>query len=59
MNDATVIVHWLGKDTPFCNNHALKLVDLGKVLGIRVSSTPAANGEQCTNCINEAKKKAS
>lgn len=55
--DAVAIVHWPGKDTPACDEHLNKLVGLGAVLGIRVSWTPCTQGEICTNCENDPKKR--
>jgi len=57
MSEATEIVHWPGKDTPACEEHAKKLKALGRAMGITVSSTPwPAEGTICKNCENEAKK---
>lgn len=57
MSNATVIVHWPGKDVPACDDHALKLRNLSGVLGFALSSTPAPEGSTCTNCENETKAK--
>ena len=56
MKPALFIVHWPGKDTPACEEHALKLVQLGKVMGFAVTST-LCEPQICTNCENEAKQK--
>ena len=53
---ATVMVHWPGKDTPACDEHAAKLKALGSMLVGFVSSTPVTEGIVCTNCENEDKK---
>jgi hypothetical protein len=58
---ALVIVHWPGKDTPACIEHAEKLVALGRAMGFGVSVTPFIQGPDepmiaCKNCENEAKK---
>jgi hypothetical protein len=55
---ATQIVHWPGKDTAACDDHAEKLKSLGRVMGFTVSSTPCPAVMECTNCQNEAKKSA-
>jgi hypothetical protein len=57
MKIATEIVHWPGKDTFACEEHALKLKEIGKLMGFNVSSTPWPAGETRTNCENEEKKK--
>jgi hypothetical protein len=53
---AIVIAHWPGKDVPACLEHAQKLKTLAAHLGFGLSMTPALNGENCTNCENEARK---
>lgn len=53
---ATQIVHWPGKSTPACDEHADKLKNLAGFMGFLVSATPA-NGEECSNCVNETKLK--
>lgn len=54
---AIQIVHWPGKDTPACEEHAQKLYALARTMGFPLSSSINI-GEviECTNCINEAKK---
>lgn len=54
---ATLLVHWPGKDTLACEDHAKKLVNLGSVLGCSVSMTTYNGDAECDNCANEAKKK--
>jgi hypothetical protein len=56
---ATILVHWPGKDTLACDEHARKLVALGNVLGSHVPLTTYNGDAECTNCENEAKKKES
>lgn len=62
MNEATQIVHWPGKDTPACDEHAAKLKALGAHMGCAVSSTMIVLtefvGAKCKNCENEEKKRA-
>jgi hypothetical protein len=55
MKQATQIVHWPGKDTPACDEHAQKLRSLGGFMGFAVSCTPAYADEVCMNCENEEK----
>jgi len=56
MSEATEIVHWPGKDTPACEEHAKKLKALGRFMGFEISTTPWPAGGPCTNCENEQKK---
>jgi hypothetical protein len=51
---ANAIVHWPGKDTPACWRHIEKLKTLADTLGFALSITPAAQGDTCKNCENEA-----
>jgi hypothetical protein len=53
---ATQVVHWPGKDTLACDNHAAKLINLGAHMGFAVSTTPCETEVECTNCENEVKK---
>jgi len=55
MKQATEIVHWPGKDTPACDEHAQKLRALGNFMGFAVSCTPCWTEEACTNCENESR----
>lgn len=48
--EATVIVHWPGKDTPACDFHAAQLVEVGARMGFRVSTTPCVWPQYCANC---------
>jgi hypothetical protein len=52
---ATKIAHWATGPCPCCDEHAQQIVDLGGMLGMHVAITKAEDGEECTNCINEAK----
>jgi len=56
MSEATQVIHWPGKDTPACEDHAKKLIALAESMGFPVSWTPCA-GLRCTNCENEQAKK--
>jgi hypothetical protein len=53
---ATQIVHWPGKDTPACDEHARQLKRLGEILMGYVGTTPATKEIACANCENEDKK---
>jgi hypothetical protein len=56
---ATQIVHWPGKDTAACDDHAAKLRSLGRFMcGMIPDSTPISENAEvlCDNCVNEAKK---
>jgi hypothetical protein len=54
MKPATQIVHWPGKDTPACDEHARQLQGLAIIMGIMVSATPCQVETPCTNCANQA-----
>lgn len=57
--NAVVMVHWPGKDTPACIEHALKLERAALAMGFTVSATPLTGTDEevpCANCENEAKK---
>jgi len=57
---ATQIVHWPGKDTPACDEHAAKLRLAAAHMGFFVSSSAIILGKvACTNCENEAKNRES
>lgn len=56
---ASLIVHWPGKDTPACVDHAVKLAKLAISMGFAVSSTPCEDETECANCANEAAKETS
>ena len=53
---AAFTVHWATGPTPCCVKHARALVRLGAMLGTHVPATAAAEGAECENCINEAKR---
>jgi hypothetical protein len=55
VSTAIVIVHWPGKDTPACEQHAQKLTALAKFMGFSVSSSPCLTDQVCTNCENESR----
>jgi len=55
MKPATVVVHWPGKGTPACEDHAKKLISLGESMGFPVSTTQCEE-TVCMNCINEKAK---
>jgi len=56
--NATVIVHWPGKDTAACDDHARRLQNLALHIGLpNLSSTPATEVVQCQNCVNEEAKR--
>jgi hypothetical protein len=54
IKEATQKVHWPGQDTAACDEHAEKLIALGRWMGFEVTSTPIAY-TPCINCENEAK----
>jgi hypothetical protein len=53
---ATVAVYWPGKEVYACEEHAKKLMALGKHMGFAVSVAVFLGDAECTNCANEAKK---
>lgn len=54
---ATVIVHWPGKDTAACPGHALKLRSLGMFMaGMVPLESPCEDDRECDNCRNEKAK---
>jgi len=59
MSEATTIVHWPGKDTPACEEHARKLEALAHAMGFLVSASRIIPPTVlfCTNCENERRKK--
>lgn len=58
IKNATFVVHWPGKDSLNCDEHAAKLQSLGRHLGFAVSATPCLTDANCANCENEAKVRA-
>jgi hypothetical protein len=56
---ATQIVHWPGKDTAACDDHANKLRVVSGVLGVALSSTAIPSDAEvlCENCVHELKVK--
>jgi hypothetical protein len=57
LRTATQIVHWPGRDSFACDEHASKLSNLGRSLGFTVSVTPCEVLSFCSNCLNEEVKK--
>lgn len=55
MKLATQVVHWPGKDTYACDEHANKLFVLAGVLGFQLSVTVCDTNTPCSNCVNEAR----
>jgi hypothetical protein len=55
MAKATRIVHWPGIDTPACEEHTQKLLNLTHAMGFLVLTTPC-EPTVCKNCENESKK---
>lgn len=55
---AIAIVHAPNGPVPCCDEHARQLRGLFSFLGAHVGITPALNGEECTNCVNEAANQA-
>jgi hypothetical protein len=53
--NATVIVHWPGKDVLACETHAEQLRNVAFVMGFRISSTPTDDPIPCSNCENAPK----
>lgn len=53
--NATVIVHWPGKDVAACPEHSAKLQRLASVMGFPLTATPCLP-TLCRNCINERVK---
>ena len=51
---AVLIVHWPGRDTPCCTEHARQLQALNDFLGGPVlAGTPCGPEVECANCRNE------
>jgi uncharacterized NAD-dependent epimerase/dehydratase family protein len=53
---AIVVVHWPGKDTPACADHASKLSLLARHIGFTVTMTPCEVEAVCTNCRNDEER---
>lgn len=57
--EAIAIAHWPGKDTLVCETHLIKIVSVGRAMGVEVSTTPLLEPQgECTNCKNEEVKRA-
>ena len=52
---ATNHVHWPNQSVHMCDKHKEKADLLAAFMGFRLTSTPS-DGEECANCVNEAKK---
>lgn len=51
---ATKIIHWPTGPEPCCDEHAERLGGLGRFMGVHIAVTKAEDGDECTNCRNEA-----
>lgn len=56
MTTATLVVHTPKGPEPCCDKHAAQVRGVMFLLGAHVFTVPAADGAECTNCLNEAKK---
>ncbi len=56
---AMYLVDWPAGPVYACNDHAAKLITLGRHLGYSVGLQGCEPGHACMNCVNEAKKKES
>lgn len=54
---AIFLVDWPTGPVYVCNNHAARLITLGRTLGHNVGLQGCGPGHACVNCIYEAKKK--
>jgi len=54
---ATVTVHWPTGPVDCCKEHARQLFALNDVLGGHLVQTHAAEGAECSNCVNENREK--
>lgn len=55
IKSATQMMHWPGKDSPACDDHAEKMRAVGFAMGFYVSSTPC-DGPSCANCMSDHAK---
>ena len=55
---ASLTVHWPTGPVDCSDGHAEKLVAVAKTLGYHVGIGAASSDAECTNCKNEAVKKA-
>lgn len=53
---ATRTVHWPTGPVRCCDDHAEKLVGLGRFMGTHVYAEPYSGEEPCSNCVNAARK---
>lgn len=51
---AAFTVHTAQGPVPACVKHSRQLIGLGRILGMHYTATGVNEGDQCTNCINEA-----
>jgi hypothetical protein len=60
MTRAVVVVHWPGKDTVACDEHAAKLAAGAAAMGFVLTVTPISPDLyiECKNCRNERKQEA-
>lgn len=56
---ATVLVHCPNGPTAACDEHARGIQGIMRFLGAHTVCTPAPEGSQCGNCVNENAKDAS
>ena len=54
---AMYLVDWPGGPVYACNDHAAKLITIGRTLGHSIGLQGCTPGHACSNCVNEAKKK--
>lgn len=50
---ATKVVHWPGQTVACCEKHGSQIEGVGRAMGFPVSFTPASDGDECSNCVNE------
>lgn len=53
---ATCIVHWPSGPVKMCDEHAKRLIALGRMLGNHTVATKLENEAECSNCVNEKAK---
>lgn len=54
---AMFLVDWPNEPVYACNNHAAKLISLGRALGHNIGLHGCGPGHACSNCVNKVKKK--
>ena len=50
---ASKIAHWPGQSIGCCDEHADKIVAIGKAMGYGITFTDAPEEAVCINCVNE------